>query len=47
MVGRSKEFLQKALKDRDSGGGAAGWGAGGDEGDMAMWAEDIAQQTYL
>ena len=47
MIGRSREFLQKALKDRDSGGGGGGWGVGADEGDMAIWADDVAQQTYL
>lgn len=45
MIGRSREFLQKALKDRDTGGGAAGWGGAAD--DEMMWAEDISQQAYL
>ncbi|KIM24188.1 hypothetical protein M408DRAFT_331937 [Serendipita vermifera MAFF 305830] len=44
-VGRSREFLQKALKDRDTGGGG-GWAAAGDE--EMLWAEEIsAQQAYL
>lgn len=44
-VGRSKEFLQKALKDRDSGGGG-GWGAG-DDAEMAMWTEDLIAGAYV
>lgn len=45
QVGRSKEFLQKALKDRDSGGGGGGWGTT-DDAEMAVWAEDISASVY-
>lgn len=40
QIGRSKEFLQKALKDRDTGGGMAWAGHGADESDL-MWAEEL------
>ena len=45
-VGRSKEFLQKALKDRDSGGGGGGWGVS-DDAEMAMWTEDLVSGAYV
>lgn len=45
-VGRSKEFLQKALKDRESGGGGGSWNIS-EDAEMAMWTEDLVSGAYV
>jgi COP9 signalosome complex subunit 3 len=42
QVGRSREFLQKALKERETGGGAGGGWGPQDEAEMAMWQDEMA-----
>ncbi|KAG8801798.1 hypothetical protein FRC16_011113 [Serendipita sp. 398] len=46
QIGRSKEFLQKALKERDSGGGGAWAGHGGMDEEL-LWAEDLQGEGYV
>ncbi|KAG8832576.1 hypothetical protein FRC17_001087 [Serendipita sp. 399] len=46
QIGRSKEFLQKALKERDTGGGGA-WGGHGGVDEELLWAEDMQGDAYV